>query len=712
LEVDYDRLNPIVADITKAVSAYQRKTPVANIVLATCYKLAQVASNLRATINNGEEKNVIVNFFGFSIMDSGKGKNRTLSTLDSYVFGGFFEEFKHAYKKRKMRIKSERIESLIEEGYDESLAVETVEEEFGGMVDWVSDMEESTPEGLRTMRESMAAVGLGASSLDIDELANNIGKNNEILVALLGIYDSGNSKSKVIKSQTEYNNVFGVPANLIGYGSPDRLFDGGKVEDDFTLRMSEGLARRSFFAYPDVYPMDSRDPVEIVRLNSEAIEMLKRIKERFYDHFKGLCHPKNANVEIKLTDEANIALMVYSISNEEYVESNPKLQHSEKLEIENRNWKVMKLAGVFAFAEGSPELNKNHVEQAIYVAELSTEAFSRMMNQPPIYERLFNFIKNNDGCNIVDIAENKWWRGSVRDKAELFNMAKAFGFRNDYLFRKKVVEGVEFFSFENIPKVDESKCIISVSKKITEGFKTNSAPFNQLHQALCADGIKYSAGTFKNGYRNLENYEGKQNLIIVDIDDGMKMETAKLMFADYKCLIATTKSHQKEKNGVVADRFRIVFLADREINLDTDSYSEFMGNVYDKLGIPADRSCRDASRFYYSAPESEYWYSDGDRLFDITPLIPDSDKNVEWKTRHVEINTSNDALETYFIEQMQEGGRNNAFIRYALILKDDGMDYESIETKVKELNKQIQKPLPVRELERTVLKTIKKRIKE
>ena len=709
MTIDYSRLNPRVAEMVRAVSAYQRKTPTPNIVIATCYKMAQVASNLRATIDNGEEKNVILNFYGFSIMDSGKGKNRTLATLDSYVFGGFFEAFHEAYLMRKNRIKREYIQELENKGYEKADAIELAEEEFASVVDWVSDMEESTPEGLRTMRESMHLVGLGASSLDIDEIANNIGKNSDVLVALLGIYDSGNSKSKVIKSQKKYENVFGVPANLIGYGSPDRLFDGGKVEDDFILRMSEGLARRSFFAYPKAYPVDTKDPREAVALDREAIAGLFKLKEKYYDQLAALCTPKNAEKQIKMSDEASIELMIYNKMNEEKAETDSTLEHAERLEVENRGWKVLKLAGVFAFIEGADEVLKEHIDQAAYVAEMSGEAFSRMVNQPPYYQRMFEFIRDNKDCTVVDIAENKWWKGTVRDKNEMFNMCKAYGFKKDHLFRKKVIEGVEFYSFESIPKTDPNKCIISVSRHITEGFVTNSAPFHELHEGVCAEGLKYSAGTFKDGYRNLENYEGKQNLIIIDIDDGMKLETAKLMFSEYKCMIATTKSHQKEKNGVVCDRFRIIFLADREINLDTDSYSTFMGNVYDALGIPADKSCRDASRFYYSS-KGEYWYSEGEKLFEIAPLIPDSEKNEKWRSEHRQLNTDNDALDAWFISEMKEGNRNNNMIRYAFILADDSYDYDSIEERVKDLNSKIDEPLPLRELEGTVLKTIKRRL--
>ena len=47
-------------------------------------------------------------------------------------------------------------------------------------------------------------------------------------------------------------------------------------------------------------------------------------------------------------------------------------------------------------------------------------------------------------------------------------------------------------------------------------------------------------------------------LLVLDVDDGCTLSEALEVFKDFAHVVGTTKSHQKEKNGVVCDRFREV----------------------------------------------------------------------------------------------------------------------------------------------------------
>src|SRR5687767_274132 len=66
----------------------------------------------------------------------------------------------------------------------------------------------------------------------------------------------------------------------------------------------------------------------------------------------------------------------------------------------------------------------------------------------------------------------------------------------------------------------------------------------------------YSLGTFKDNYRKKENFI-ETRAIGLDFDAGVTLEEATEMFKDYMHIIAPTRSHRVEKNGVVADRFRV-----------------------------------------------------------------------------------------------------------------------------------------------------------
>jgi len=475
------------------------------------------------------------------------------------------------------------------------------------------------------------------------------------------------------------------------------------------LTLNNSQARRSFFAFatkPEKEKISAKEMVERSRRRSDDNDIKMKHMNQY---FEKLASPKNMNKEIPITEDSEIRIAEYQIACDEIVEASKALQEQERIELTNRAYKATRLAGVYAFIDGSDEIKVEHIEQAIYVAELSGLAFQKVCNQPPIFERIFNFIKNRTKTSDVDLAKQNWFKGSSSQKRELLQLARAFAYENDYLFKIKEVESVEFYSFIPMPKTDVDNITISISKDITKGFKKKKVPFEILHEVVCNPEFNYSAGTFKKGYRNKDNYEKKQNLVIIDIDDGMKLETAKKMFSNYKCLIAATRSHQIEKNGTVCDRFRLIFITDRTIQLDSDTYGRFMSNVYASLGVPADESCKDSSRAYFGA-KREYWYSSGDKLLEISDLIPDTSRE---KERRVMLSSSGIGstlgVERVLLESAVVGSRNDACIKWALFIKDSGYSFEDAKDKVLDFNSKLPEPLTKRELEQTVLSTLKRK---
>lgn len=130
--------------------------------------------------------------------------------------------------------------------------------------------------------------------------------------------------------------------------------------------------------------------------------------------------------------------------------------------------------------------------------------------------------------------------------------------------------------------------------------------------------FRYSSAIFENGKRSIENCNGFGNCLIYDVDnDGVvdfTLENALEYFSDIQSLIVTTKSHQKEKNGKVADRFRVVISVDEDISVSVDDYSKYYIHVTEILGIAEfiDHSCKDAARMYQPNPNQEVYYSQSD----------------------------------------------------------------------------------------------------
>lgn len=124
----------------------------------------------------------------------------------------------------------------------------------------------------------------------------------------------------------------------------------------------------------------------------------------------------------------------------------------------------------------------------------------------------------------------------------------------------------------------------------------------------------WAPGAFTNGKRLINNLSSI-DLLVLDIDDRCSIEEAKEKFKDYKHIIATSRNHQKEKNGVTCDRFRVIlFLSDQ---LTTDRDFKATWHRAKRLWPFIDAACKDSSRFFYASPGVVSINRTG-RLFDVS----------------------------------------------------------------------------------------------
>lgn len=149
-------------------------------------------------------------------------------------------------------------------------------------------------------------------------------------------------------------------------------------------------------------------------------------------------------------------------------------------------------------------------------------------------------------------------------------------------------------------------------------FKPVSMDFYNLHKITGSN--RYSSSIFKNGKRRSATCTGFGNLIIYDIDNDtdniLDLPAAVEIFEKIQSLIITTKSHQQEKNGTVADRFRIILSLDNPMSISVDEYSRFYIHCAESLGIDKyiDRACKDAARMYQPNPDQQVHYTQSERV--------------------------------------------------------------------------------------------------
>ncbi len=190
--------------------------------------------------------------------------------------------------------------------------------------------------------------------------------------------------------------------------------------------------------------------------------------------------------------------------------------------------------------------------------------------------------------------------------------------------------------------------------------------------AKLATSETYSLATFNKGHRTIENFQQTES-IALDIDEGMTLDQAKKEFAPYKHLILPTKSHQKEKNGKVADRFRVILFLDQPIK-DADTYYATWSAL--KAKFPAcDDACKDPSRQFY---RSVGVASENDTGTLVTPVAPTPKAKLEVVPKLDAGQTGKLAHATahFLLEGAPKGGRHSALYKAARDANQNGYSKE------------------------------------
>lgn len=154
-------------------------------------------------------------------------------------------------------------------------------------------------------------------------------------------------------------------------------------------------------------------------------------------------------------------------------------------------------------------------------------------------------------------------------------------------------------------------------------YKNLNIEFSKLIDIVKSDYRQYSPFIFKNNTKKGENWSNeKQNILILDVDDGLTIQEAMSKFKDFTYLIATTKSHQVDKKGLKCDRFRIILPA---INIPKgEEYFKFT-NALEKEYPFIDKQVNTKTGAFLGCFDSEYFYNYAN-TYNCNPLMVKSEK--------------------------------------------------------------------------------------
>ena len=681
--------------------------------LQVAHTMAQIASMMRVNVEAPDKSKIPVNMYVVNLSPSGTGKGYSTSILESEITKQFRDNFLSitAPTVAEVNILNMANENARIKGTDPDEEIKKLESEYKAAGPMLYSFDSGTIPAIKQMRSKLLLSTVGSLNLIIDEIGSNLSGNTDLLNIFLELFDMGFLKQKLTKNTKESSRTEDLhgstPGNILLYGTPTKLLDGGKIEDEFFSFLDTGYARRCFFGFAKT-SATARSSLTADQLYDLLNNSTSRLTAtQIADHFGALADISKAGYTLQMHRPVAVALLKYRMQCETAADSLSEFNELRKAEISHRYSKVLKLAGAYAFVDGSPNVEMMHLEAAIKLAEDSGQEFEAMLNRERPYVRLCKYIaETSKPLTQADLTEDlPCYRGSVQQKQEMLTLAIAWGYQNHIVLTKEFQNGIEFFSGKSLEKTDPEKLIMSWSTDIADNYVNDLAPFSKLEKLTQKNGMNWCNHHTINGHRSIDTMMTSFNTIVLDVEDSVTIDVAMDLLKEYTAHFYTTKRHQNPGHG---DRFRIIMPINYVLSMDNDKFSELMNNIYEWLPFKVDTGAKDSSRKWSSWNGT--FYSVQGKLLDIFPFIPNTSKNAEFKHQQQQL-ISLDALERWFVQNMQVGSRNKMLLRYALTLVSQGnYDYNTIRGKVQELNQKIPNRLDIDEVNNTILKTVRSRM--
>lgn len=704
-DMNYDPVTEMLTDIMCAKTQNSERM---FFRVANSYYWGVLASQLHAKVEGWGGSQLPINIYAMNLSPSGTGKGYSTGLVEDQVINRFRETFMDntfplAAEQRMKALANTR---AARKGTDPNDEYEGLLKEYNTIGSLLFSFDSATVPAVKQLRHKLNLARAGGVNLQVDEIGANLVGQTEVLNAFLELYDKGKIKDKLVKSSVEntrYESIDGsTPTNMLLFGTPSKLLDSGLTQKYLTEMLEMGYARRCFFGYiPKVKKNVGSDAATLVNQmfnnsNDATLDQLSCDLEQLADI-------SNMNKIVRIEQAEAIYLMEYKIHCDKRADCLKDHETIMRSELENRFFKVLKLAGAYAFRDYSPNITIDHLEAAMRLAEDSGEHFARLMTPEYDYEKVARFLADCDtGVTLPDLEQAlPCFRGSKQVKDQMIEYAVAWGYRHNIIVKKLYDGNILFLRGETLKETNTDEMILSTSTKLAEGYKSSRIKFEDLSQLGSVNDYHWANHHFDGGYRREDHTLAGFNMIVLDVDGTLPLATAKELLKEYKCYFYTTKRHQNEDK---LDRYRIILPTNYELQLDREEYKMFMDNVMSSLPFEMDESCNQRNKKWLTCASAETFFNDGD-LFDVIPYIPRTAKNEEREARFKD-QKDLDNLERWVLNNTGDGNRNKQLYNYAMVLVESGLQFTDIGERVRSLNNKLMDKLSDEELQATILKSI------
>lgn len=675
------------------------------------YYLAKMAATMRVKIATKDRGEIPVNLYAVNLATSGHGKGHSTNIIEEQLIHLFREVF---FNDTYPLVAEQSLAQLaVQRGLihnvDDTTMLEIVKKEFDelGKLVFSFDSASGGP-AIKQLRQKLLMSGIGAMNMEIDEIGNNLSGNIDALGSYLELYDVGKIKQKLTKNtkeNTRSEEIEGrTPANLLLFGTPSKLFDGGKVEEEFYSLLDTGYARRCIFGF------SKEDKQECVLTPEEVYDALINTDTKDYLQdlavkFGGLANIVNHNKVIMVPKKVSILSIEYRMYCEKLARDMGPYQDIAKAEMSHRYFKTLKLAGIYAFIDGEDEVSEDNFYHAMCLVEESGKAFEKILSRDRPYVKLAKYLSViGHEVTHVDLAEDLvFYRGSAAAKQELVQMAAAWGYKNSIAITRSMTDGIEFLGGNTLKEVDPGNMRLSYSSQLSTGYENVNVSWDDLYLLTQTPDKHWITHHSSNGHRDEEHMIQGFDMVVLDVDGTATTREVQHLLADYNWLVHTTKRHTNAR-----ERFRLIMPLNYHMALTNDEFKEFMANIFEWLPIKVDTQTSQRSRKWMTH-KGQFAYNNGGTFLDARPFIPKTAKNDEQKT-FITTFQSLTNMERWFLNGSIKGNRNNQLARYALMMVDLGYDIASIKAKVLDMNSKLSDKLKVKEIENTIVLSASRKI--
>jgi len=516
--------------------------------------------------------------------------------------------------------------------------------------------------------------------------------NPEVLPVLTTLWQDARADGSTNVNQ-KYPPIVDVPTNTLLFGSAAAFHKNEKKHQYLEEAITTGFARRSNFVWVEpgkIYPVDNVNNKD--DLHTYASQIVAVLKEK-----KNIVFSKNAK-EILLKYKHDLI----DINNEA-----PSDWAAIKVSTID---KVERMSALVALADVSLIIEPAHVEYAIDMNERSFAAMGFILTPHAQYKLMYQALEyNKTGLSQTEFVD---FGVKIKTKADW-----AFQLENlkDLARRKnmRIVEAGPKLVLRPLEVNDLKKMILSSSVNISKkpemeiNFKSQEVPFfgpGMTVESLITSPIQsYCLNHFEatdkapDGHRKKEYVVPGQNMIAWDIDEGMSIPEMQEILSEYQYLLYTTKSHQKDKNGIICDRFRVVMPTKTTFYVDPEEHKGLYENISKVLGIPSyDVATRNQGRLWFTNPSGKTIRKDTGDILDVRCCIPETEtsEHIIPNIENLDLDESDRriaGMQKFVLINGVGGNRNNVIFRLAKFVQEFGGNTEEI---VRATNSMMLEPLP------------------